>query len=537
MTTQALDMPLDVPWQRLAFSTDMIETNMNDDGLPPKWRSSLAAYAYVVAAEDSQEQYPDRRIVYLKLTTSITGWCPREDLLNAVDLGGVTDPHLTSGWQAVMGSDWASKYWPCLGAIAQIAIYPNPSTGVALSDYPYILDFEPKKRELYEAVSATNEFLSDTANKVGTQKGTTTTDSTEAKVGYGLTSAIPSLSGGVTNTTTRQEIEQRTTDTSTESRETQSHTTQFSQMYQLFNGYHLGTNRALFIVFPRPHTVSDKSQLDQNLVNGERQLEGIQEMFLVVSLPKTMAGFCVKAWLDTGHTVPATDISTVAAQALVWTPSVAQPNGRPPDTNSPVRTPSGSGTTTPPSTDEIVMTRRWVAGCCQFDGDSLVPSPVPTPPPHVGTIISGVATRPVAASVLALRGGTQPQTGDARAQLANDLNTLQVTTRKAMLDAFGSGIYTPTPFVKSSALWALLPRVLRNVAVDLDGLAANGYVTADQLAILRKARIDTTAAIFAAAESTTLDPSTAKVVEAVRTKLLTGLWQRVQKTAPPATSK
>ena len=28
-------------------------------------------------------------------------------------------------------------------------------------------------------------------------------------------------------------------------------------MYQLFNGYHLGSNRALFVVAPRPHTVSE----------------------------------------------------------------------------------------------------------------------------------------------------------------------------------------------------------------------------------------------------------------------------------------
>jgi hypothetical protein len=137
MTAEALDMPLDVPWQRLAFSTDMVETNMNDDGLPPKWRSSMAVYAYVVPEEQTQDSYPDRRIIYLKLTASITGWCPREDLADQMVVGDNADAWQVSGLQVVTGTGWAAQYWPCWGAIAQLAVYPNPTDGVALSDYPY----------------------------------------------------------------------------------------------------------------------------------------------------------------------------------------------------------------------------------------------------------------------------------------------------------------------------------------------------------------------------------------------------------------
>jgi hypothetical protein len=61
--------------------------------------------------------------------------------------------------------------------------------------------------------------------------------------------------------------------------------------------------RALFVIAPRPHIASDKPGVDFNLIRGERKLEGIQDMFLVVYVPKRLGGLCLQASLDTGHDV------------------------------------------------------------------------------------------------------------------------------------------------------------------------------------------------------------------------------------------
>ena len=91
------------------------------------------------------------------------------------------------------------------------------------------------------------------------------------------------------------------TNASQERRETLSASTTISQMYQIFTGYHLGTNRAVFFMLPRPHTTEDKDTINPNLINGPRKLEGIQEVFLVVVMPKDSLGFCVQINLDTAH--------------------------------------------------------------------------------------------------------------------------------------------------------------------------------------------------------------------------------------------
>ena len=55
MATQALTLPLDITWQRIGYSRDMIDTNFGDLLLPPKWRSSLTVFAYVVPREQTAE--------------------------------------------------------------------------------------------------------------------------------------------------------------------------------------------------------------------------------------------------------------------------------------------------------------------------------------------------------------------------------------------------------------------------------------------------------------------------------------------------
>src|SRR3990172_2084101 len=94
-------------------------------------------------------------------------------------------------------------------------------------------------------------------------------------------------------------------------REAFSHTTQLTQMYHQFTSYHLGTNRGVFFMLPRPHIVQAEDRLSADpsqkvpltFVNGPRLLEGIQEIFLVVMRPKEMKEICVEAYLETAHIV------------------------------------------------------------------------------------------------------------------------------------------------------------------------------------------------------------------------------------------
>src|SRR5215207_9803785 len=295
MALQALSIPFNITWQRLSFTPDMVDTNFGDLEVPPRWRSSLAVFGYVVPEEQTAEQYPDARILYLRLTCSITGWNPSEELQGIVDLDGVgdnIDDLQQSTWEAIQADSWAQTYWPCMGAVVQIAVYPSRDDQA---------DFEPKRRELYESVTEGSEFLSGSSENIAVQKGTTSLDHTEKSVQAGGGFGPFSASAGLKMSSDETVINNRNTDTSREDRETKSFTSSFSQMYQLFTGYHLGSNRALFAIAPRPHTVGSSDQVDFNLIQGGRALEGIQEMFLVVQMPRQLEGFCVQAMLDTGH--------------------------------------------------------------------------------------------------------------------------------------------------------------------------------------------------------------------------------------------
>src|SRR6185436_8134183 len=273
---------IDIPWQRLAWSRDMLDRG--EIARPPRWRSSLTVYAYAVPLEETVEDYPDDRIVYLKLSASITGWTAREEIPLRGYLPQAPDEWQGAAWDAINVLDWIDEYQPCLTAIAQIAIVPRPQDGAADEDYPYFIDFEPKKRELYEAITDTREMLSGSSNKVATQKGATTTNATESNWNAGLGLSIPlpggatlgvGGGGGGTSRNTTENVDITTTEASIERRETQGRSTQLSQMYQLFNGYHPGTNRAVFVVFARPHAATEALQLNNNLINGERRLEGV----------------------------------------------------------------------------------------------------------------------------------------------------------------------------------------------------------------------------------------------------------------------
>jgi hypothetical protein len=500
MTTQALTIPLDITWQRFAFSRDMIDTNFRVALLPPKWRSSMAVYSYVVPEEQTAEAYPGSRIMYLLLSCSVTGWNPNEELREAVDLdevGDQLDDLQHSSWQAIQSEGWAGEYWPCLGAIAQLAVFPSEDDEVGPDEYPFILDVEPKKRELFETRTESGEFLSGSSERLNVQKGTTTTDSTEQsasythKVGVGVPGIGGSgeLSLGIRNTSGREEVEMRTTDSSRDRRETTSHSTTFSQMYQLMNAYHLGTNRCVFLVAPRPHTASsDTEQLDFNMVDGPRKLEGMQSFFAIVQVPSTLKGLCVQATLETGHTVGQRrgalrmrkdDDFDIPDDIPDFDPPPPEEDDDPLPTHDPGDTVS----------ERLVITRRTIANCGLFDeSGELVPVGADIVLPDRGGRVSVVGETMVAEGLpekmVVARSNGRDATRRGQQMVADQRNRFQRRVMRAILSNFTARNYKPRRFIETTTARTLTQLTLRRSTLDTRDLVKKGLVTSAELKAL-----------------------------------------------------
>ncbi len=122
--------------------------------------------------------------------------------------------------------------------------------GIALKDLPRIIDFEPKTRDLYQAATDSGEILSASGSSIKTGKSFTNTESSETGVTATGKYKSPETqygqwegSQGLSHTWghTDSDTYNTQTDASRERRESQSTTTNLSQMYNLLTGYHPGT--------------------------------------------------------------------------------------------------------------------------------------------------------------------------------------------------------------------------------------------------------------------------------------------------------
>ncbi len=314
MAATSLSLPIDIPWERICVSEDMMDPTVCDSDRPAKWQSSIAVFKYV--PDDDYQIYPGRRITYIKVTCTIAGYQPKADEIQGV---------LTNWSNAIYAGEPYSEdelerrlleYRPCHEAIVQVTVGPKPRRkgyeAVPLDEYPYIMDFQPKKRELYEAVTDTKELMSRSLESLNIKNSSGTTSSQEVldiDQGYNIGAGgqyagtggnfqfgqqgqwgTKDLGGGESGLA-------RTTDESHERRETTSHTTQLTQLHHLLDTYHQGTNRVIFYIQPRPNTVQPPS----GFVRGLREVEGIQEFFLIVNQPEDQEDFCLDVRLDTGH--------------------------------------------------------------------------------------------------------------------------------------------------------------------------------------------------------------------------------------------
>jgi hypothetical protein len=367
----------------------------------------------------------------------------------------------------------------------QISIHPPVGTQFGPDDYPEIMDFEPKIRELYEAVTEGAEVLSGSSSKVSTSKSTTNTINVEAKAGYTIIPKV--LTTEVKAGYTHQTIDNRMTDTSTEAKETLQYTTNFSQLYQLFNGYHIGTNRAVFVVAPRPHTASTSEQTDFNLLDGERKLEGIQDVFLVVQVPKRLGGFCIQASIDTGHQVMATNTSLKMARRDEQDPDDPLPPHPPEDP-----TPLGD------SAAQLIVTRRVVQNCGTFDqnGNFVVVGVPQFKHPNISVVWEDVLYEEMTRSFAQSRISSFDMTKKARVELANELNNYQRRFIKSMICGFSAGTYEPTTPLKSKTFRRLVKLSIKKLNLPVSKLAELKYISQKEVAVLTKNRVTSVGDIF-----------------------------------------
>ncbi len=308
MSNFKLNLPTDIPWERICVTEDMIDREVCDNRLPAKWQTSMAVFKYV--PEDDYQLFPKYKISYLKVTATITGYQPLDkEIQGKIDWDGVdvsTIPGLT---------DLLNSYNPCHGAILQVVVGPHGKRpNIDLKDYPFFMDFEPKKRELYELATDTKEKQSRSIESLNITKSAGASQSLEildvdmggggyggqasyAGTGGGFNYTAPNGQWGTKRLNADESLSSRSSDVGQEKRETFSYTTQISQMYHLLDSYHLGTNRIVFFIQPRPHTLEEPS----GFVRGPRPVEGIQEFFMVVAQPKDQEDFCVSLRLDTSH--------------------------------------------------------------------------------------------------------------------------------------------------------------------------------------------------------------------------------------------
>lgn len=299
MSCFKLGVPGDIPWRRICVSEDMLDPDPCDLTRPPRWHASLAAFRF--DPDEDYQPYEDMVVSYVKVVATMAPYVPRPGI--AIEKG--------FPWDISEGVEQAI---PCYGAILQVTVGPrkDEASRFSANQYPYFLDFEPKKRELYELVTDTGEVLSSSADlmsigKSGTNFHTLEHRNLDRGFAFGLSAKVGGSGGGLNlgenkevgtiSQTGEQNTNIRTIDSSTERRELQSHVSYLTQMYSLFQAYHLGTNRAVFFIEPRPH----QRQAEATFINGPRALEGIQEVVLVVARPREMRDFCVGVLLETQH--------------------------------------------------------------------------------------------------------------------------------------------------------------------------------------------------------------------------------------------
>lgn len=168
--SQQLSLPTNIPWKLVAVSPDMMDTTYCNKRFPFSWRSSLAISTYEPEPDQLPKEYSDRRITYLKVACTITGYQPSKEETNR---GLASFPNVpTEDLKRIL-----LEYFACYGALVNVAVFPDPGSESGTpspTTYPCIIDFEPKERDLIQAATLNGEILTASQSPVSGKPGAAT---------------------------------------------------------------------------------------------------------------------------------------------------------------------------------------------------------------------------------------------------------------------------------------------------------------------------------------------------------------------------
>src|SRR5687767_6722899 len=136
MAISTFSVPIDIPWQRIAFSDDMMDKVACDRELPLRWRSSVAVFEYEPPKE--QQRQDGFKVSYLKVACTITGYQPNDKeirIRERLGKSGWTRKNQNEELQAAVGA-----YYACYGAMLEVVVAPHPEERFTLREYPYFAD-------------------------------------------------------------------------------------------------------------------------------------------------------------------------------------------------------------------------------------------------------------------------------------------------------------------------------------------------------------------------------------------------------------
>src|SRR4030095_5458727 len=288
----ALPPPLEIPW-RLA-STTLPFSNGEPD------QTSISLFTHVPDDEVLTAKFPDEKLVYIKVTASISP---------------ATFPIFPPFPSGALGEGI-----PVYHMLLDLKV--RKKSGETGTIRPYFHSAAPLKRRMIQSGVVGHEIFEGEASgqfmgKSGSEmhealnsESRTTTLSASLGVGVGIGPVSIGASGSVRTTSTdvtanravTQNVDTTTRQASDERRELVSHSTKVENILSLLNAKYVGTPFLSFSLNPRPLNLLSLDPADPNLwfsqllARRSSGIEGLQEFTGVIVVPKD-EDFCVSARL------------------------------------------------------------------------------------------------------------------------------------------------------------------------------------------------------------------------------------------------
>jgi hypothetical protein len=266
-------LPPDIPWrlagsQALATNASVTSTgtavqDVTLEKLGGGLYPSISVFYYLVPLTETITQFPNNRIVMIKVFATLTGM------------------------KAVPGSDVSGLFYntvPCVGAIIDVFLsYFDDKSGAYVSDGVYVKDVYPKHQETTFNELVGEETLDKVSSSVSTTKQWNASATGGAQVGP------VSLGGSASESETQTTARQR------EHSERHSRQTEVHHIQHVLTAYHVGGSEVAFTIQPRPFEGET-----WQLVQGYRLVEGIQEFVIVAAFPADAAYWRINANMRVG---------------------------------------------------------------------------------------------------------------------------------------------------------------------------------------------------------------------------------------------